>query len=237
MATRKVPTRFPKGISTAAKGLVFGEFGNPSPRDYCTYFQDFVSGAEFNNITATTSWAVNATGTGTFALTDGDGGQALITNAAADDDRLFFQKKGECFLFETGKQMWFDARFKVSDATQSDIILGLQITDTTPLAVSDGVYFYKADGAATADFIVTKASTATTNSAVATVVSATFIRLGFYYNGASNIDYFVDGVRKGSSVTTNLPTTEELTVSFGLQNGEAVAKTMTIDYIFAAKER
>jgi hypothetical protein len=39
-----------------------------------------------------------------------------------------------------------------------------------------------------------------------------------------------------SASSTYLPDTE-LTVSFGIQNGEAVAKTMTVDYIFAAKER
>lgn len=33
------------------------------------------------------------------------------------------------------------------------------------------------------------------------------------------------------SVLTNLPDDEELTVSFGIQNGEAAAKTLAIDYI------
>jgi hypothetical protein len=53
----------------------------------------------------------------------------------------------------------------------------------------------------------------------------------------SSIQYFVNGVIGGSSVTTNLPDDEDMTVSFAIQNGEAVAKTMTVDYIFAAKER
>jgi hypothetical protein len=42
---------------------------------------------------------------------------------------------------------------------------------------------------------------------------------------------------KGTSVTTNLVDDEDLTVSIALQNGEAVAKTMTVDYVFVAKER
>ena len=33
------------------------------------------------------------------------------------------------------------------------------------------------------------------------------------------------------------PDDEELTVSFGIQNGAAAAKTMTLDYIIAAVER
>jgi hypothetical protein len=41
----------------------------------------------------------------------------------------------------------------------------------------------------------------------------------------------------GTSVTTNLVDDEDLTPTFAIQNGEAVAKTMTVDYIFVAKER
>ena len=37
--------------------------------------------------------------------------------------------------------------------------------------------------------------------------------------------------------STYLPDATNLTVSMTLQNGEAVAKTMTVDYIFAAKQR
>jgi hypothetical protein len=117
------------------------------------------------------------------------------------------------------------------------VVMGLQITDTTPLDVSDGVFFIKADGAATVNLLVEKNNTATTTSSVATMVNDTFIRLGFYYDGVSSIEYFVNGVLGGSSVTTNLPDDEDMTISFALQNGEAVAKTMTVDYIFAAKER
>jgi hypothetical protein len=61
--------------------------------------------------------------------------------------------------------------------------------------------------------------------------------LGFYYDGASAIQYSVNGSVLGTSVTTNLPDDEDLTVTFAIQNGEAVAKTMTVDYIFVAKER
>jgi hypothetical protein len=53
----------------------------------------------------------------------------------------------------------------------------------------------------------------------------------------SQVQYAVNGVVGGAVATTNLPDDEDLTVSFALQNGEAVAKTMTVDYIFVAKER
>ena len=69
------------------------------------------------------------------------------------------------------------------------------------------------------------------------MVADTYIKLGFAYDGKSEIAIFADGVQVGTSAVTNLPDDEVLTVSFGIQNGEAVAKTMSIDYVFASKER
>jgi len=115
--------------------------------------------------------------------------------------------------------------------------MGLQITDTTPLAVSNGVYFRKDDDDAYLDFVVMKGSTATTATAVHTVVNDTYLVVGFYYNGVDAVEYYVDDVKIGTSVTTYLPDTEELTISFGVQNGAAAAKILSVDYILAAKER
>jgi hypothetical protein len=128
-------------------------------------------------------------------------------------------------------------RFKVSDVTQSDLVIGLQITDTTPLAVTDGVFFIKSDGAATVDMVVEKDSTATTTSSVATLADDTWVELAYFYNGVDRIDVFVDDSLVANSVVTNLPDDEVLTLSFGIQNGEAVAKTMSVDYLLAIKER
>lgn len=227
-------TRFPNGVANCGDTAFFADMGQLDPTKFHTYFEDFDT---FN----TGDWTITTTeagaGSATEALADGDGGLLLITNDAADNDADFFQKVGESFKFVSGKKLWFKSRFKVSDATQSDVVIGLQITDTTPLDVTDGVFFLKADGAATVDFLVEKNNTATTTSSVATLVADTFIVLGFYYDGASTIQIWVDDAVVGTSVTTNLVDDEELTISFGIQNGEAVAKTMTVDYILAVKER
>lgn len=228
------PTRFPSGVTNVTKTSNLGHYGQPDPSKWHTYFDDF------DTFTAA-DWTITTTeagaGAATEALTDADGGVLLVTNDDADNDADFFNKVGESFLFEAGKRMIFKARFQVSDATQSDIVIGLQITDTTPLAVSDGVYFQKDDGDASLDFHVAKDSTATDTTALATLADATWVTVGFGYDGKSDIGIFVNDVQVSSSVTTNLPDDEEMTISFGIQNGEAVAKTMSIDYIFCAKER
>jgi hypothetical protein len=224
-------TRFPNGVTNVGEQSLFAELGQPAATNFHTYFEDF-------DYYTAGDWTVTETDAGaTQALTDGDGGLLLITNTAADNDLVSLQKKGESFRFATGKALFFEARFKVSDATQSDVVIGLQITDTTPLDVSDGVFFIKADGAATVNFLVEKNNTATTASAIATMADDTYIRLGFYYDGSSAVQYFVNGTYTGSSVTTNLPDDEDMTVTIAIQNGEAVAKTMTVDYVYVAKER
>lgn len=231
------PTRFTGGVTTAEKPATLGFFGLPDPTGWHTYFNDF-------DTFAVGDWTITTTeagaGSATEALTDIDGGALLITNDAADNDADFFQKVGESFLMEAGKRAFFKARFKVSDATQSDFVMGLQVTDTTPLDATDGIYFMKDDGDANLDVYCRKnASTGSTSAtAIATVVSDTFLTVGWAYDGKSSLAYFVNDVQLGTldASSTYLPDTE-LTVSFGIQNGEAVAKTMTLDYVFAAKER
>jgi hypothetical protein len=227
-------TRFPYGLTNVSEVDLFADMVQPDPTLFHTYFEDF------DTYTAG-DWTVTETDAGaTQALTAGDGGLLLITNTAADNDLVALQKNPAAFTFTAGKKTFFRCRFKVSDATQSDLVFGLQVVDSTPLDVTDGIYFLKADGAATVDFICRKnASTGSiTASAVATMVNDTFIELGFYYDGQSKVAYEVNGSVLGSldASSAYLPDTN-CTVSFALQNGEAVAKLMTVDYVYVAKER
>ena len=229
------PTRFTSGVGTAKKNTNTGFYGMLDPTKWITYFNDFTEYVA-GDWTITTTEAGSGDATEALASTSA-GGLLLITNDDADNDLDFLQLKTEAFKFVAGKKTFFKSRFAVSDATQSDFVMGLQITDTTPLAVSDGVYFMKDDGDASLDFHVEKDGSDTAASAIATVSDATMLVAGFYYDGKSAIEYYVDDVKLGTSVTTNLPDDEELTVSFGIMNGAAAAKTMTVDYIFVSQER
>ncbi len=233
------PTRFPGGLTTTSKASPLGNFGLPDPTKWHTYFEDF-------DAYTAGQWTVTEVGTGSRALTDGNGGLLLVTNAAADNDRNELQKVGESFLLAAGKRAFFKARFKVSDATESDFLIGLAVLDTTlqgavsGAGVTDGVFFNKDDGDALLDFQVQKNATTGQTRAVgvATVVSDTFLTVAWAYDGKGEISYFVNDVQLGTldATSTYLPDTE-LTVSLALMNGEAVAKNMTIDYLFASMER
>lgn len=223
-------TRFPNGVTNVGEDSLFAALGQLAGPEFHTYFEDF-------DYYAAADWTVTETQPGaTQALTDGDGGLLLLTNTAADNDLVALQKVGESYRFESGKKLFFEARFKVSNATQSDVVMGLQITDITPLDVTDGVFFLKSDDSTTISLLVEKNNTATTTS-VGTLADDTYIRLGFYYDGNSSIQAFVNGTYVATSATTNLVDDEDLTISFALQNGNAVARTMTVDYVYVAKER
>lgn len=240
------PARFPYGVTTAEKTQNLGMFGMPDPTKWHVFFDDFVR-------FVAADWAINTTeaGTGaaTEALTDVAGGCLLITNDDADDDADHFQKVGESFLLAERKRTVFKARFKVSEATESDWLMGLAITDTSPVAaggdgVTDGIFFQKDDGDLNIDFYVQKNATTgqLTSTAVTTAAASdTFMTIGFFYDGVKTVylykdDVCVKRVDLTSTPTDYLPDTE-LTVTFSFVNGSAGAKTMTLDYIFAAQER
>ena len=228
-------THFTSGVTNVGTDSTLGKLKAPEPHKYHTYFNDFDTYLASDWTITTTE---DGTGSATEALADGDGGLLLVTNAAGDNDHDFFQLVKEGFKYEAGKQLAFHIRFKTNDATQTDIVAGLQLTDTTPLDVTDGIFFISADGAATLDFQVEKDNTATTTSSVATMANDTFITTSWFIDPDRDALYY--SINNGTplkSVATNLPNDEDLTISFGIQNGEAVAKTMTIDYITMMVER
>lgn len=227
-------TRFPYGVTNVGETNLFGDMVQPDPTLFHEYFNDF-------DTYAAGDWTVTETQAGaTQALTAGDGGLLLLTNSAADDDLNALQKNPAAWTFTAGKKTFFRCRFKVSDATQSDVVIGLQVVDATPLDVSDGIYFLKADGSTDVSVICRKNATtgSTSASAITTLADDTFVELGFYYDGESKVYYEVNGSVTGSldGSSSYLPDTT-CTVSFAIQNGEAAAKTMTVDYIYVAKER
>jgi len=244
------PVRFPAGVTNRVKANPLGMMGQLDPTKYYTFFDDFdtwvtdTSGVAKYTITTTEG----GSGDATEALADAANGVLVITNDGADNDCDWLQKIGENFLLASGKKLFFKARFKVSDATQSDWVMGLQVTDTTPLdtggdGVSDAIFFQKDDGDTNIDFYMQKTTSAqVTNTAVTTAAADdTYMTLGFYFDGARYVDLYKDDVKVytadfGATLATNLPDTE-LTVSFGIQNGAAAAKVLSVDYIFAAQER
>lgn len=226
-------SRFPSGLTNSAPNS--GAMSNLAVINQGKNHEFFT---DFNTFTATNYTVTRSSTTAAvLAVSDADGGILTVTNAAADDANTFIQTGSEIYTFNTGKELWFETRAKVNDATQSDLIFGLVVRDTSPLVNTSGVYFIKNDDVATIDFVSRSSSSAIqTDSAIATLSSSTYYRFGFYYDGKSKLYAYVDNNWVAQQDLTTVPTTE-LAITWGIQNGAAAAKTLSMDYINVVKQR
>jgi hypothetical protein len=225
------PGRYPNGVNNALKNTTLWSLPVMDPTRVHTYFTDF-------NEYVAGDWTITETGSGSRALTDVAFGALTVTNASGGSDANYLQKKGESFLLGVGKQAWFKTRLNMSHATTADVVVGLQITDTTPLDATDGIYFLKPAASTSWSLVCRKDATtgSTSASAIATAVASTNMSLGWYYDGKGTVKYYIDDAHTGSITdigTTYLPDTE-LTVSFGILGASMVG---IFDYLFAAIER
>ena len=227
------PSRFPNGVGTRKMPDPLRNYIHPDPTDMHRYFDDF------DTYTAA-QWTVTVVGTGTAALAAGDGGLLALATSGAGSDSVLMQKATEGFSFEAGKPAWFKTRFKVSALT-TVVVIGLQVTDTTSLDVTDGVYFLST--VTTGAVTTYSRKDATTGSATGTgitLVADTFTELAWFWDGKGSVEYWQDGAQKGTitgvTASTYLPDTTT-TISFGVQTSTAAIKTMTVDYVLAAKSR
>jgi hypothetical protein len=186
-----------------------------------------------------TEWTITATsgGAGTSAISTPDvaGGMARITTAADDNDGLFAQTIGETFLLADGKKAFLKTRFQVGDAIQSDLIIGLHSTDTTPQDATMRFLFESVDASAAVYFNNDDNTTDTDSATLATLTDDAFFTLAVYWDGVETFSCFANGVFI-DSFTGDVPGAE-MAVGFGYLNGAAGAETADIDYIFVANER
>jgi hypothetical protein len=260
------PVRYPNGVTNAAKNGPLAMIGMPDPSKYISFFEDFAGNMSFPVAASALAAASNGTWTITVteggagdaasAVSDVNGGAVTLTTDAADNDLIFVQHKNECFLPTAGKKLFFKIKFSLTDAnavassvTQAEWYAGLMVRDTDPLSstagdgVTDGIFFMSEDG--TQDIYLHCQKNATTGQLSTlltdTLTVATQTEFAFYFDGARWLSVFKDGVKTKdidltTTLTTYLPDTE-LALSFGVKNGEAVAKVLTVDYVFVAQER
>lgn len=156
-----------------------------------------------------------------------NGGALLITTDAAENDGANIQMQGEAFQPAASTSIHLRCKVQISDATQSDLLIGLCITDTDLLGgMTDGIYFRKPDGSTTLSAVLEQDSTETTATAH-TVAADTDMLLEIWVDGVT-VTFFVNGTELTALAQTNVPDDELLTPSIHFLTGEAVAKTCTI---------
>lgn len=203
--------------------------------NYSIYFNDFIVAQDY----AATDWVVTTTevaGTASEAIAaDEKNGALLLTNGTADNDLDALQSLEEFAAMPVGKRLWFSSRMKISDATLSDFFIGLSVTDTTALASADQIGFLKAAASTSVAAVSVKNSTTTSTAGVHTA-DTNYATYSFYWDGISRAYFYIDG-RLVATHASNNPDDENMALTVHIQNGEAAAKTMTIDYFYVCQER
>lgn len=166
------------------------------------------------------------------AITIGD--KARLLTAANENDGAQIQVVGTPFQLVSGKPLYFGARLSVSDATQSDLLIGLASLDTALLTshavaiADDGVYFYKLDAGTALLAAAEKAGTVVT-AAISSAMGTAKATYEFLWDGQGSLDFFYNGSLV-STMTSGYPTVV-LSPSFAFNNGEAAAKTGLIEWM------
>jgi hypothetical protein len=226
----RITTNIQGGINNSILGTDLETYISVDPSTVHQYYNDF-------DVFTAGDWTSTGTHTPTNVLTAGDGGILSMVNLATSADLDQLTLKVATFSFTPGIQAWFKCRFQIGDATNSQIVLGLQNLNTNAFAATDGVWWQKSVGVTTGNFIVSASSTQTTSGAALTLVANVYNTVGFYYDG-SNLNLYYTGSAVGTVATTNLPpSTTNLALTIAVNNGTSAAQTMLVDYILAAKQR
>jgi len=189
----------------------------------------------------THGWTVtNTEGAGNTLVTPQTDGTLLITTGTNEYDGVSMQRIFGNFKLLADSPIYCGVRVKMSDATQSDFLFGLcSVGDTTltnaaashATDVASGCYFSKLDGV-TAGYFTSEAATSETSIAAWTA-STSWTWLEFFCEGLTGVKAFVNGVYIGSNTLT--PPTTALGLGLSFRAGEALAKTLYVDRMYAVQ--
>ena len=188
------------------------------------------------------------TNSGAIAISTGIGGQVNIDasdGTATDNDESYLGSTYLPFVPTAGKDLWFEARVKLTEANTDDanIIVGLstlynadaiQDDGAGPPANYDGLVFFKVDGGTVWQTETSSGDgTQTTNASAGTFTSGTWYRLGIYLEGNTQATFYINGTSVGS-VTATLPDTG-LGLVFGVKNGLTNEENLYVDWFKAVQ--
>jgi hypothetical protein len=199
---------------------------------------------EFDNFDADDDYVVTNATAGTADVIDGAGGLLELDSASSTINQgVQVQRKVETILPASGVEILMEARVKWTDAVATlHTFLGLSVLDTTILAgaantSTDHVGF---ESFADADLLFAgeKVGTRATVADAATMVEDTYIILGFFIDGVTNVTPLVNGVA-GTPIETgsaNIPIVE-LAPSFACHSSGATDPIMTVDWYYCVMTR
>lgn len=184
-----------------------------------------------------TEWTLTVVEAGandsTMILQDAARGIVKLTSAGNENDGPSAQLMGESFLLDADHPCYFGARWAVSEKTQSDVFVGLAITDTAICAGNpdDMIGFMTHDADANLDYIVRESGTGDAVDTAVDLANDTYVVTEFIWDGDATVRIYVDGALI-ASVTANIPDDVEMRVSLEHLNGAVQgSKGLLVDWI------
>lgn len=252
-APQSLTTRMANGVTNAADYQTMAYAGQPDPSWSHTYHNDF-------DTFLASDWTITKTGTGTVALTPGDGGQLLLTNTTGVADAIYMQLSAAGFKLVPGKDVFFKFAGTLSAVLLDVFYAGLLATTTTPGTTQDAVYILKPTASAQLQLVtvIGGVSTIVNFPTAAIPVAGVQFEVGFHIDYLGNVEAFFNPTtgadwqqlaptstsagamttrgRVAASFAPSL-TTAVLSPSFGLLNSTGVANTLAVDYVTAIRNR
>lgn len=179
----------------------------------------------YNAAATTGDYLLTQATQGTGAISTAESGVLeLDSNSSTATQGANLQRLKSVWVPAANKPIWAEFEFKIVDTyDKAEIFVGLSEVDNSIIATSanssanhigwqcvtdDGVLLFTSE----------KASAGAT-SACATIAEATYIKLGFYCDGVSTIQQYVNGVATGTAhATANVPIVA-MVPSFVCQSG------------------
>ena len=233
------PTRFLSGVATASASTPLGSYPFPDPfhtggtsgLDVTTYDNDF-----FTIGSTTLDWTL--TGTPTFAIVDGVGGVAKITPSGVSTVATV-AVAANGFQFVAGQKVWYVCRIQASSVA-GNVAFRFGLQNGTGATPTGGLWFTKPASSTSLNLVSTVNSSATTLvTGVATAAAATYLDVGFYYDGTDILVYANDVTVARITAPTIGSTGTTLTnavLTPGFQITPTATDTLSIDYVLAAQE-
>jgi len=216
----------------------FKDFPLSHDPDYVRFMDDFnqVDDDQTNDWTV-----VKDSGASVDIDTDALGGRLLLSSTATTENDGASIQGQEIWQVRSGKDIWFETKLQIADASEIDFFVGLcEGFATNPeaiLAAAERIGFQIDDGDAS---ILTKTEADTTETSKDSEVDAedaTDITLGFHVIGTGKVEFFINRI-KVSEHTTNINTDELMTIGCGHISGAATGtQTVSVDYIMCVCQR
>ena len=231
------PTRFLSGVSTAYSGETLYSFPFPDPF-HTGSTQSLGSSVYANDFNTLIGTDYTVTGSSsTFALSNSIVGGAGVLTPGGTTTASAAYKNGTFFQFQAGNRAWFSTRIQASAVAGSvSFYVGLR----NGSGVTDGLWFAKAASSTSINLVSTVGSTATTLvTGVATAAAATWVELGWYFDGTDLLVYANSAlVARVSAPTIGSSATTLTNVLLGpvFQITPTATDTLTTDFVLVAQE-